>query len=283
MANLTGATIQNVVACDLYITTDTITDYFTNPPTEWDDDTTLLWARFDGDLNAGNISEAISYLLRSLYQVKIKRRILNTQEWETIRVYNVNNNLRNLIFSFNDNTNVNNVTYEYAWVPVLYNGTEGDYITTTVYSQFKGVFLGDTDSMYKFIADISFGATERHQSMGVFEPIGRKYPIYVSNSAINYETGSFKGKIVGDYLDTNILNRQQVNTLTKNILKFLTNKRAKILKDSYSDEAWLIMITDNPSEDYINEIARGLRDLNFNWSEAGDIDDLESVGLVKII
>lgn len=278
--NLTGTKVQNLVACDLYITNDTTTDYFINPPTAWDEGTTQMWAQFNGDLNAGNIAEAIQYLLSMLKQIKIKRRRVGTQEWTTIRTYNINNDKTNLEFVFKDNTAVNGVEYEYAWCPILFNGSESDYIVTNVLSKFHGTFIGDTDSMYKFLADVEFGSTERHQNIGVFEPIGRKYPIYVSNAETNYDTGSFKGKIVGDYLDTGIMDRQQLHILANSILNFLTNKRAKILKDSGSNTAWLVMITDNPSIDYVNEIARGLRDVNFKWIEIANVEDLESVGMV---
>lgn len=282
MANLTGTTIQNLVACDLYVTNDTATDYFTNPPTSWEEDTTLLWAKFDGDLNAGNVEEAILELLSKIDKIKIKRRKVSDREWKTIKVYQVHNRT-DLSFSFRDNTAENGVEYEYAWCPVFFTGAEGvesDYIITNVLSQFVGTFIGDTHSMYKFFADVEYGAVERHQNVGVFEPLGSKYPIYISNGETNYDTGSFKGKLVGDYLETNVLDRKELHALAENILKFLTNKRAKILKDSYSNTAWLVMITDNPSIDYINEVARGLRDLSFNWIEIADVEDLESVGMV---
>lgn len=282
MSNLTGATIQNLVAIDLYITNDTTTDYFTNPPTQWNDDSTLMWAKFDGDLNAGNISKAMSILLQQLSQIKVKRRRVGDNNWTTLRTYNINENRDNLVFSFYDNTAVNDIEYEYALVYVRKNGTESNYITTKILSKFYGTFIGDVDNMYKFFADISYDSTETHQNVGVFEPIGRKYPIYVSNAETNYKTGNFKGKIIGDYLDTNVLDREQIVNLSNKILTFLTNKRAKILKDD-NGNAWVVMITDNPSVSYINEIGRGLQDLNFHWSEISDIDDLESVGLVKTI
>lgn len=282
MLNLKGVTVQNLVACDLYITQDTTTDYFTNPPTAWDDDT-VFWATFDGDLNAGDITEKVAYLLNNVAQIKVKRAIKGTEDWITLRTYNIDDERANLTFSFNDNTAVNDTEYTYAVVYVSKNtGAESEYITADVLSKFRGTFIGDMDTMYKFIADVSYGNTEKHQNVGMFEPIGRKFPIYVANADTNYSAGNMKGKILGDYLDTNILDRKQIVQITNNVLNFLTNKKAKILKDS-NGNAWIVVITDNPSVEYINEMGRSIVDLNFNWSEVADIEDLESVGFVKTI
>lgn len=282
MLNLKGVTVQNLVACDLYITQDTTTDYFTNPPTAWDDDT-VFWATFDGDLNAGDITTKIAYLLTHVAQIKVKRAIKGTEDWITLRTYNIDDERANLTFSFNDNTAVNDTEYTYAVVYVSKNtGAESEYITADVLSKFRGTFIGDMDTMYKFIADVSYGNTEKHQNVGMFEPIGRKFPIYVANADTNYSTGSMKGKILGDYLDTNVLDRKQIVQITNNVLNFLTNKKAKILKDS-NGNAWIVVITDNPSVEYVNEMGRSIVDLNFSWSEVADIEDLESVGFVKTI
>lgn len=282
MSNLKGVTVQNLVACDLYITTDTTIDDFSNLPTTWDEDTTQLWAKFDGDLNAGNITEKIQYLLDNVKQIKVKRTIKDKDDWTTLRVYNIDRNKANLLFSFDDNTAAYGVEYTYAVVYVDNTGSESEYITTDIFSTFSGVFIGDIDTTYHFIADIKYGDVQRHQNVGVFEPLGRKYPIYVSNAETNYSTGNFSGKIIGNYLETDIINTKEIIDLSDSLLDFLTNKRPKFIKDD-NGNIWLVVVTGEPSISYTNDFGRKLQDISFDWSEVGDADDLEGAGMVRAI
>lgn len=267
--------LTNAIYDDFYITKDITTPYSTEIPTVWDFNTILL-ANFNGNLSAGNIEQTLD----TLDGIRVKKRMKGTFDWITIKEYTVNS-VGDLSFSFSDSLSKNNTEYEYAWIPVLKGGTEGGYTIVDVLSRFNGVYLTDADSIYKFAANVSYGQTQRVQQIGTFEPYGRKYPVYVSNGMINYEQGSMNATLIGDYLDTGVLNREKIVSEKQSLMDFLTNKRAKILKD-YNGNYWLVIITGNPTVEYDNNYGMGVMTANFQWSEVGDANnanDMKSVGL----
>lgn len=274
----------NAIFDDVYVTSDTATDYITTEPTEWVEDETVLWAKFNGNLIGGNIDEDVQEILNNIKGVRIKRKPKDsTLGWVTVREYEVNT-MGDLTIAFTDNTATNNVLYEYAWVPVLKNGSEGDYKTTEVLSKFNYVFLADANEIYKFVGNVAYGDAVRVQKAGMFEPFGRKYPVYVTNAETNYEQGSLSAQLIGfnNNLEADKFVAQDIITEKKIVEAFLTNKRAKILKD-FNGNSWLVMITGNPSVSYNASTGNKMMTINFDWSEIGDItndDDVKNAGLV---
>ena len=64
----------------------------------------------------------------------------------------------------------------------------------------------------------------------------------------------------------------------------LTNKKPKIIKD-WNGQAWLCIITGNPSTSYISNTGMGLMSISADWTEVGDVnnqDDLYANGLLEI-
>lgn len=273
--NITDTTLFNGIYDCLYITKDVNTIITTDQPTQWDFNTVLL-ANFNGDLSAGNINQT----LETLRAIRVKKRVKGTFDWITLKEYLVTD-VGDLSFSFIDNLSKNNTDYEYAWIPVLEGGTEGGYTITDVLSNFNGVYIADAESIYKLSANVAYGQTQRVQQIGTFEPYGRKYPVYVSNGMINYEQGSMNATLIGDYLETGVLNREKMVSEKQSLMDFLTNKRAKILKD-YNGNYWLVIITGNPTVEYDNNWGNGMMTTNFQWSEVGDgnnANDMRSAGL----
>lgn len=278
--NIVTSKLSNAVYDEFYITKDT-TPSSVAPPSQWDFNTILL-ANFNGNLSAGNIEQTIE----SLDLIRVKKRVKGTFDWITIKEYQVTD-VGDLSFSFSDNLSKNNTEYEYAWVPVLSGGTEGGYAIAEVLSKFNGVYIADADSIYKFVANVGYGQTQRVQQVGTFEPYGRKYPVYVSNGLINYEQGQVQALLVGEYLNhednekyRQFIREDMVNE-KNNLMDFLTNKRAKILKD-YNGNYWLVIVTGNPTVDYDNNWGMGMMTAGFQWSEVGDANnanDIRSAGL----
>ena len=222
-------------------------------------------ANFDGTLQAGNVG----YVLDNIDGIKIKRRKVNEYDWITLYYVSAEELGTTLSFTLNDNLNQNDVEYEYAFVPV-FQGIEGNYISNTIKSKFNGVFICDAESIYKFYTNVSYGTNERVQQIGVFEPFGRKYPVVVSNSLLNYETGSFKGDILNnDFLDTRRIDAKEIVEKRKQIVDFLTNKKAKILKD-WNGNFWLIFITDSIQTSYANDSGMSIVNVESRWTEVGD-------------
>ena len=64
-------------------------------------------------------------------------------------------------------------------------------------------------------------------------------------------------------------------TITKEkeaILKFLMNKKPKIIKDTNGNN-WLVYFTGNPSMSYNNNYGQGMVKVNAEWTEVGDPND----------
>lgn len=277
-------TVKNAIFDELYITQDIAYDITDTLPLAWDNDNSIIIAKFQNNLIGGDIDEAIIDVLDNLASVRIKKRktgSLDAYNWLTIAEKSIDN-IDKIDFYIEDITCANDTEYEYAWVPVLKNGTEGEYITKSIISKFKGTILGDSNIRYAFDADVEYGSISHNQRVGVFEPYGRKYPIYVSNAETNYENGSLTARIIGSYLTTNKWDYRELVENKQSVMKFLTNRHAKVLKDTYGN-IWLIMVVDNPAVLYDNGTGNSMMKVSFNWSEIGDVNDnkdLTNSGLV---
>jgi len=280
----TKTTLSNGIFNHWNATRNVSTNPSTNPPTTWDY-LTLMNANFDNNIQAGNIT----YTLSNIDGFRVKRRKTDEQEYTTI-AYVPTSSLETGPYGFTvkDNLNQNGVTYEYAIVPVTATAegviTESQVISNEIESKFEGVFICDADTIYKFYAGVEYGAETQVQKVGTFEPFGKKYPVVVSNGVINYAKGSVKGTVLPQgFLDNRNFNRLEMVKERKSLLEFLTNKRAKILKD-WNGNFWLCCIIDTPTTDYIANTGMGLANVSANWIEIGDSNsasDLRTNGLIK--
>lgn len=259
------------------LTRDIASAYSPDIPTTWDF-LTIMNANFNGTLNAGNID----FTLASIDGFNIKRRKVGDFSWVNLRYVPIGD-VSGLDIAYNDNLAQSDVEYEYALVPVV-GGVEGNYISDTINTEFDGVFICDADTVYRFYAGVQYGTSEQVQKVGVFEPYGRKYPVVVSNSAINYQTGSFGGTVLAPgYLGHGKLDRPAMVKEQKVLVDFLTNKRAKIIKD-WNSRIWLCIITGNPSIDYDQASGMGIANVGASYVEIGDPNDqqdLYNAGLVS--
>lgn len=224
--NLNQSQIQNGIFDHFRTTADTTSAYNSNIPTTWDI-LTLIDCNFNGNINAGNVE----FLLNELSGIKIKRRKTTDFDWITLTEIPITSPTE-LSFIFNDKIASSLQEYQYAFVPILQGGIEGDYIINTITTNFNGVFICDLDTIYRFYAGVQYGTTEQTQKIGTFEPFGRQYPVVVSNALINYQKGSVSGTVLNsDFYNTGDINRLAIVQQRKGLLDFLTNKKAKILKD----------------------------------------------------
>lgn len=273
----TDTTLRNGIFNHWSVNRDVTSPYSSAIPTDWDY-LTIMSANFEGNINSGNIELAFS----SIDGIKIKRRKVTDFDWVTLAYFDASE-LESLNFTFNDNIAASGYTYEYAFVPVV-GGIEGNYITNTIGAKFDGVFICDLDTIYKFYAGVEYGTQERVQKIGVFEPYGRKYPVVVSNGLINYANGTVKGTVLPDsFFENKVLNRVQMVQQREQLLDFLTNKKAKILKD-WNGNSWLMIVVDNPTVSYVNNSGMGIADVEVKWVELGNSDnqaDLYNNGIVK--
>lgn len=269
--------LKNGIFSHWYVTNDAEYPYSSDEPTVWDY-LTIMNANLNGNLQAGNIS----LLGDDIEGIKIKRRKTDSYDWITLKYIPVDELFESTTFSFNDYLNQNDTTYEYAFVPII-NGVEENYITNTIASKFEGVFICDSETIYKFYNGVQYGSLERVQKIGVLEPFGSKYPVVVSNGMINYSKSSLKGTILNnDFENSHIIRRKEIAEKRETLLNFFTNKKAKILKD-WNGNFWLMIIVDSPSVEFVNNYGMGISNISANWVEIGDPynqQDLYNTGLL---
>lgn len=268
--SINNVKLTNAIFEHFNVTQNINTEVNTNIPTAWDYDT-ILDANFENNLNAGNVD----FLVEQISAIKIKRRVQGTFDWLTLAIIPINS-VNDLNFVFNDLLNKNGVQYEYAFVPIIEN-VEGNYIIDTVFSQFNGVFIGDAQNIYKFLYEVEYGSNSRNQQVGIFEVLGQQYPVFVANGALSYESGSVTATILNDdYEKTGVIDRIAI-TQQKDIIKdFLTNKKAKILKDWNSNE-WLCIVNSNINVTYKSNYGMGIPSIQFDWTQIGDASNQQDL------
>lgn len=225
--SINSITLTNAIFDHLNVTRNINTEVTTSIPQNWDYDT-IMNAPFNGNLNAGNVD----FLVEQIIGIKIKRRKINESNWLTLTTIPINT-IEDLNFTFNDMLNAYGVEYEYAFIPIMAGNVEGTYeLNNTILSQFNGVFIGNADTIYKFLYEVKYGSNQRNQQVGIFQVLGKKFPVFVANGQLSYESGSVTATLLNDdYQKTGVIDRVQI-TQKKDALKdFLTDKKAKILKD----------------------------------------------------
>ena len=264
--DITFTKVQNGVFDHFNVSRDTSFDYSSIIPTDWDTDTWMN-ATFAGNTSAGNVAQVAT----GVTSIRVKRRIKGTFDWITIREIPVTKP-EDLSFVITDNLNAYNVEYEYAYVPMM-EDVEGNYIVESILSKFEGVFICDIDTVFKFYAGVEYDTNDAIQQVGVFQPYNRKYPIVVSNSIMQYQTGGIGGWVLPeDYEDTHVFDRSKIVKEKEVLLNFLMNKKPKILKDMNGNN-WLVYFTGNPSVTYDNNYGQGMLKVSANWTEVGDPND----------
>ena len=194
-------------------------------------------------------------------------------------------------FTFIDFLNQHGKTYRYALVPLLTQQQgdidveiEGGYtVSDDVLSVFDGVFVANSNGSQKLKAATEYGDLETNQDVGVLTTIGNKYPFVVSNSNLNYHSGSISALIVpSDFYTNGDLDRLDIVERRETIEKFLTDKTAKILKD-WNGNIWLITFVENVEVSFVDDYGMGLGTLSAKWVEIGDVNnqtDLKQTGLI---
>lgn len=181
-------------------------------------------------------------------------------------------------FVFDDVSVENGVRYLYR--PVVFHIIDDveieaiGFTTSRITACFEGTFISDSESFIKLDTAIYTGM-QVQQTVGVHNPLGSKYPIVVINGKTNYHTGGVGGKILNDSFGKknpdgtyNGFNEYEAVKRRKELDKFLTNKKPKILRDSFGN-ASIIMVTEAPTYEF-EEWNGALASLNFNYTEIGD-------------
>ncbi len=196
-------------------------------------------------------------------------------------------------FTYIDFLNQYGKKYQYALVPVLTQNQsgviveiEGGYtVSSNVDSVFDGVYIADQTNVERVKAGVGYGNIDMNQGVGSITPIGSKYPVVITNSQNQYHNGSIRGTIVpNDFYSNGNLSRIDMVNKRDELEQFLTNKRAKIIKD-WNGKMWLVMILSNVSCTFNDNYGMGMVEFSADWVEIGDPttqQDLYEAGLINV-
>lgn len=268
--NITNVKLTNSIFDHFNVTKNTSTVVSTSIPTGWDYDT-IMNASFNNNIDAGNVN----YLINQISSIKIKRRKQGDFDWLTLATIPINK-VEDLSFIFNDLLNQDNVTYEYALVPII-GEIEGKYLINSIMSQFNGVFIGNAETIYKFLYEVKYSSNQRNQQVGVFQVLGQQYPIVVANGALSYESGNVTATILNDDFEkTGIIDRAEIVKQKDALKNFLTDKKPKILKD-WNGNIWLCIVNSNIDVSYKEGTGMGIPVISFDWTEIGESNNQQSL------
>ena len=263
--------LTNAIYDHMNVSTDITTPVSTTKPTDWTYGT-LIDVDFNGSLEGGNVD----FLTETIDEIRIKRRKVGDTQWTTLTTIRTDEQASSLVFSYNDMLAQNNTMYEYALVPVI-EDVEGDYLINSILSQFNGVFIGDAETIYKFLYEVEYGSNQRNQQVGIFQVLGQQFPVFVANGELSYESGSVTATILNDdFEQTGVIDRTAITQQKDAIKDFLTNKKAKILKD-WSGNEWLCIVNSNIAVTYKSGSGMGIPSITFEWTEIGKADNQQDL------
>jgi len=264
MINFNTIQIKNGIYDHMNVTLDVTTPYSNIIPTQWTNDT-IFDAKFNGNLNAGNLNFVVS----QLDSILVKRRKLGTQNWITLFKVPVTT-ASDLSFIRVDRI-CGYGDYEYAIVPSL-NGTEGQYTIKEIESRFNATFLCDAENTFKFKGELRYDSMEQVGVVGIFEPYGNKYATVVQNAKTDYRRFNLSGLLLSSsFYETRKFDAKSDRLLLNNLLEVLAKKKAKIVKDE-NGNIFMVSISGNKGISYLDGSNRTISTITLPLVEIGDAE-----------
>lgn len=223
--------------------------------------------------------------------INIQRKTIgDSKPWETIYSVPIETQ-EDLDFTFYDTTVCNRLKYKYR--PSIVFDVDGVLAEATgvesnqVECCFDGLFIWDSELFIKLDTSIYTGM-QVQQTVGIHQPLGSRTPVIVINSKSNYHTGGVGGRILNDSFGKKNadgtyggFDEREAVKRRKKIDEFLTNKKAKILKDSIGN-SFIVMVTEAPTYEF-EEWNSALASLNFNYTEIGDLTSTKDIIRTKVL
>lgn len=240
--------------------------------TEWDFDT-ILHARFEGNLTAGNVDFAASFV----DCIRIKMKPSNEYRWRTVYEHTIHDN-KDFMFKYLFPYARGGESYDFSLTPVYSGGIEGNINKSTIVSEFEGLYIMESNRGYQAYLNLDISHRNNRQTT-IQTTLGRKYPFVISNGDSNY--------VSGEITATFIQNKNQLYDVKngwkyrQDVNEFLMDGLPKIIK--YEDgRMWLAAIEGNPDEDYSQHQQMPIHKIQF--VEIGNCDDtvsLYNAGLIN--
>ena len=280
--NINKIELSNGIYDELFVTNDVESELTENIQKEWDFNT-ILHATFDGNAMAGNVNWAIN----TISNIAIKRRKIGEFDWVTLETKEVNS-FDDFTIVGTDKTASTNFEYEYAIVPIL-NGIEGNYSTAVPLKVLSNcIVILDKDEMWATTVTDGFCDEVSNAPSSAIVTMNDTYPTIISNTSADYKTIIVNCQFLPTNEDdmehcisiSNDLDPVKITTNNDAFMKFLNNKKPKLLKN-LDGRTWLVYITTPPTNSADNNYL--LRKITFGCTEIGDVnseEDLYYAGLI---
>lgn len=259
--------ISNGIFEHLYVDSNVSLPYSTVIP-ETSTSTTIMTCAFRDDLSCSDISaDKVIFYHREV--------TLPEQPWIKLYTQNLKGGFNDIMF--NDLIVKSGIAMEYKAEYYASNKLV-DTRTKTVTPHFNRVFISDSTGLtFKFEANIIYSNSNQNVQIGQLIPLGSKYPIVIQNAMTNYRSGNISMTVLGaSFEDTHSLDREDIRVQADEILEFLTNKKAKLIKD-WNGNIFIFKVVNTPSINYDANYGNGIINIGFDWVEQADYKDLDAL------
>ena len=260
----TSVIVGNGVFDHLNITTDTTIAY-SNVQPEWNDKD-VINIKFNGDLINGSPNYT---------KLVLKRKDATLLNWLNLSEVYVDYNKETFI-NFDDSFIPTGIEQEYALV-VYVDDVPSEFHTVNITPHWGRYFLSDKNNKFMLNYAVIYSGQVQNIQNGTFMPIGATYPIVIQNGEGNYTSGSVQFKVLGyQYEIDKRLDRISITKQKNDILKFLTNGKAKCLTD-FNGNIYILKVVNSPQISYDANWGNGIPTISFDWVEQGKYNDYDSM------
>lgn len=262
---------------EMFISVDTDIDKKQEKPAQWTLKT-IMDATFNNSLEAGSIN-GNGHIVTRLQVYRREYRSTNT-EWQLVSEfgYDKHYNLYTVIDRFVEN----NKTYEYCVVPLAQEIMGDLLIGPPVDSTFEGMFISDVDTNYSMNVDFKFSDLVYNTNMNKAVPLNGEYPIVTFGNS-NYRTGTATFLPLtpqSEFGYTNEINDHDEFVNRQNVISFLNNGRAKVMRREDGDI--MVVATTNVHTTAKAEGLDSISTVTFDFVELGPLNynTMEKAGLI---
>ena len=260
----TNVIIGNGAFDHMNISTDTSISYTPNIPA-WSE-TDVLNITFNGNLINGSPNYT---------KLVLKRKDDTLLNWMNLSEIDVKYNVPTYV-NFDDSFIPTGVTQQYALV-VYVDDIPSEFHTVDITPHWGKYFLSDKNNKFVLNYAVIYSGQVQNIQNGVLMPIGATYPMVIQNGEGNYTSGSVQFKVLGyQYEIDKRLDRVSITKQKNDMLKFLTNGKAKCLTD-FNGNIYILKVVNSPQISYDANWGNGMVTISFDWVEQGKYNDYESM------
>lgn len=258
--------LENALIDDVYVSQDTTISSTPTKPTTWQS-LDVLNADFNLSLEGGSISGNG----QNITSVVLQNRNTNGLTWNTVATIPYVSG-SSILFQYTDNYVQNGAQYQYQLIPYI-NSVQGIIAPNSVYitASYDSTFITDKNNNYILMYDLKPGSIIYNQNSKIFEPLDSTYPIVQYGSLDYRSVDNISATLLSaDTLNssTGIVINSEV-TLRQNLVAFLTNKQAKLLRSRQGD-FMLVTLVNKPTISFAT--SQPIASVSFSMVEVGGTD-----------